>query len=63
MKKYQKPMIRNIMYDVHGHIMAGSVRNDGKTIMDGSTVYKENEVGNGDDAAAKPNFTFNGWDD
>lgn len=62
MKKYQRPVIEEIKFDVFTHLLAGSVRNNNKKIMNGSPTFEDNEEGDGDDAAAKAN-PFLGWDD
>ena len=63
MKKYQRPLTVQIQVDFSESFLAGSVRNDGKKIMDGSTDYEGNEEGDGSDAGAKPNFFFDPWND
>lgn len=62
MLEYKKPMVQEIKFDNLTHLLAGSVRNDDKTIINGSPTYGDNEVGNGDDAAAKEN-SFLDWDE
>lgn len=56
-------MTRMIKLDIVCQLMAGSVRNDGKTIMSGSTAYEENPEGNGEDAGAKGSFMFDRWEE
>lgn len=63
MKKYQQPTTEEVALGIFGHLMAGSVRNDDQTIIDGSTDYDENPVGEGDDAGAKYNPFMSVWDD
>ncbi len=63
MKKYQQPLTADVKLFLAESFLAGSVRNDDKKIMEGSTNYEENPEGNGDDAGAKPYFFTNLWSD
>lgn len=63
MKKYQRPLTVEIKADFTESFLAGSVRNDGKNIMDGTTDYEKNKEGDGSDAGAKPNLFSDTWND